>query len=316
MKYNSYIEPFDEFFARKQRTERIQKLTEAITKRVKKQRTRESFYYSEDDFEWLFENQSRQEMSDGRQAYFRQRDGVWVVYHPDGKQEIVGRGKNWTPSNINNRVSKVIQKLKGDDEMSLPNGETIKINKLQFNKNPIKEPLKAAVKKGLDILKKNKTEGDAKENDKKKDLTKEEILQIIIRGKQERHQGAKFSSLKLNMNHLSNESQKIIVNNNLKDKIEKFDFDKVKIDKNIVNDIKNGGNLLNIMKVEDIKKYESSLDGKIFRGRITSDKGHFRVIYDDKQNVLDVFQHKNRNDNDYTEEKIKNWIEKYKKLNN
>ncbi|MCL2312863.1 MAG: hypothetical protein FWC41_10340, partial [Firmicutes bacterium] len=74
MKNNYFIEPFDEFIRKK-------RIIECI-KRLKKQRTRESFYYSEDDFEWLMEIKSDWlKKKDGRQYIKKDgSEGVFVPY--------------------------------------------------------------------------------------------------------------------------------------------------------------------------------------------------------------------------------------------
>jgi hypothetical protein len=119
-------------------------------------------------------------------------------------------------------------------------------------------------------------------------------------------------SLKLDYNNLNDESRNIIKIYKIEDRIKNFDFDKIK-DKNGNVIKKNGKDMKNIKSIKKLKNVNGVIyDGKIHRGGININNKLIRVIYDDKQNILDVFIENHKSD--YNKRKNQ-WIEKYKKLN-
>jgi len=92
------IETINEFIIKKRIKENFRKGLESL-KNKRKQQIREKYYYTNDDFEYLYEERLEQETPDGV-AVFRQKDDAWVIYGDNGKQKIVGRGKDWKATNI------------------------------------------------------------------------------------------------------------------------------------------------------------------------------------------------------------------------
>ena len=124
-----------------------------------------------------------------------------------------------------------------------------------------------------------------------------------------KHFNLKFSSFKLNYNNLSDESKNIIKIYKIEDRIKNFDFDKIKDKNGNVIKFNDDNEVINIKKISGLK---DGYDGKIYRGGIDIDNKLIRVVFDDKQNILDVFIENHKSDYD---KKKQNWIEKYKRLN-
>jgi len=72
---------------------------ETLNEFIIKKRIREKYYYTDDDFKYLYEERLEQETPDGV-AVFRQKDNAWVIYGDNGKQKIVGKGKDWKATDI------------------------------------------------------------------------------------------------------------------------------------------------------------------------------------------------------------------------
>jgi hypothetical protein len=170
-------------------------------------------------------------------------------------------------------------------------------------------------RKGSDAIR--KAAKDLQNSNEKKKAENNEY----IKNQRNKHTKLKFTFLKLNYNHLNDESKEIIKKYKLEDKIKNFDFDKIK-DKNGVvikkSDKKGGDDIINIKPIKSLKIVNGVIyDGKIYRGGfdIIDDNGKkklIRVVYDDKQNVLDVFMENHKSDYDKRKD---SWIKKYKELN-
>ena len=255
------------------------------------------------------EERLEQETSDGRIAIYRKRDDAWIVYDNDGKQRIVGRGKNWKPT----------QQKSTDTNSTITNIRNIAKPVLYTAKGALKRTPHGRVDSTIgQVLVKGATNTSRYLRNKR---DKDE--KTFEKRKKERDKYSR-QNVTLNFdNDVENDINQIL--KKLKDNKENLITNKDEIRNKIINgefDKENGiinlklGNkdieeiTKKLRNVKDYKKYseeiEKGLKNKTLlkRGKI----GNIRVIYTVDGYVLKVSK---RNGDLYKNDNIVEWIKKY-----
>jgi len=188
MRNNYFIESFEEFIRKK-------RIIECI-KRLKKQRIRESFYYSEDDFEWLMEIKSDWlKKKDGRQYIKKDgSEGVFVPYKNIGAKVATTVGGLVVGKLVRKGIEKVANQNKNhkatNDDVNVANRMSQRANR-QWDKDNRKiqrdarnDSIKTATKKLKDKHEKEDKKKTTEEiqREKQQKINKE-TSELIFNGK-------------------------------------------------------------------------------------------------------------------------------------